>query len=67
VQCYELAVATIAFEELAVIKEETTKEVPNSKRSARSFVPTEGTKKVLIDPSSSKGKVVRIGTSLSPK
>jgi hypothetical protein len=42
-------------------------EEPKSKRSAGSFEPMEGTKEVLIDPSGSKGKVVRIGTSLSPK
>jgi hypothetical protein len=34
---------------------------------AESFKPTEGTKEVLIDPNSPKGKVVRIGASLSPK
>jgi hypothetical protein len=34
---------------------------------ARYFKPTEGTKDVLIDPNSPKGKVVRIGASLSPK
>jgi hypothetical protein len=44
-----------------------SKEAPNSKRSTGSFEPTEGTKEVLIDPSSSEGKVVRVGTSLSPE
>jgi hypothetical protein len=67
VECYELTAATIAFEELAVIREETVEEAPDSKWSARSFEPTEGTKEVLIDPSSTKGKVVRIGASLSLK
>jgi hypothetical protein len=50
-----------------VIKEGVTEEVLDSKWSARSFEPIEGTKEVLVDPSSSEGKVVRIGTSLSPK
>jgi hypothetical protein len=57
----------IAFEEFAIIKEGIVEEAPNSKRSAGSFEPTEGTKEVLIDPNSTEGKVVRIGTSLSPK
>ena len=48
-----------------VIKEGTAEEAPNSKRLARPFEPTEGIKEVLIDPSSSKGKVVCIGTMLS--
>jgi hypothetical protein len=67
VECCELTTTTIASEELAVIREETTKEAPDSKRSAGSFEPIEGTKEVLIDPSSPEGKVTRIGASLSPK
>jgi hypothetical protein len=62
-----LASAIITSEELMAIKEGITEEAPNSKRSARSLEPIEGTKKVLIDPSSSEGKVVLIGTSLSHK
>jgi hypothetical protein len=53
--------------ELVVIKEGIAKEAPDSKWSVGSFEPIEGTKEVLIDPSSTKGKVVHIGTSLSPK
>jgi hypothetical protein len=67
VEYCELTVATIAFEELAVIREETAEEAPNSKWLARSFEPTEGTNEVLIDPSSIEGKVVRIDADLSPK
>jgi hypothetical protein len=62
-----VASAIITSEELVVIKEGITKEAPDSKQSAGSLEPTEGTKEVLIDPSSSKGKVVLIGTSLSHK
>jgi hypothetical protein len=58
---------TIASKELAVIREETIEEVPDSKQSAESFEPIEGTKEVLIDPNSSEGKVVHISASLSPK
>jgi hypothetical protein len=67
VECCELTTATIASEELAVIREETVEEAPDSKWLVGSFEPTKGTKQVLIDPSSPKGKVVCIGASLSPK
>ena len=55
----------VASKELAAIRKEVTEEAPNPKQSARSFEPVEGTKEVLIDPSSSKGKLVHIGTMLS--
>jgi hypothetical protein len=67
VECCELTSVIIAFEELAVIKEATIEEAPDSKWSTRYFEPTEDTKEILIDPSSSEEKVVCIGTSLSPK
>jgi hypothetical protein len=60
-------VATIASEELVAIREESVEEAPNSKRSAGSFEPMEGTKEILVDPSSPEGKVVCINASLSPK
>ena len=44
---------------------EVVEEAPNPKRSVGSFEPIEGVKEVLVDPSGSKGKVVRIGTTLS--
>jgi hypothetical protein len=56
VECCVLALAIIASEELVIIKEGITEEAPDSKRSIGSFEPTEGTKEVLIDPSSSEGK-----------
>jgi hypothetical protein len=58
---------TIASKELVVIREETTEEAPDSKQSDGSFESIEGTKEVLINPSSPEGKVVRISASLSPK
>ena len=67
VECCEHASTIIASEELAVIKEGTAEEAPNSKQSARSFELMEGIKEVLVEPSSSEGKVVRIGTMLSFK
>jgi hypothetical protein len=67
VESCELASVVIAFEELAVIREETAKEAPDSKRTAGSVEPTEGVKEILIDPNNSGDKKVRIGTTLSPK
>ena len=49
------------------IRKEVAEEAPDPKRSARSFEPIEGAKEVLIDPSGSEGKVVRIGTTLFSK
>ena len=57
----------VASKELAAIREEVVEEAPNPKRSTESFKTIEGAKEVLIDPSSSEGKVVRIGTMLSSK
>ena len=67
VECCEHTAAIIVSKELAAIREEVVEEVPDPKRSDRSFEPIEGTKEVLIDPSGSEGKVVHIGTTLSPK
>ncbi|XP_066316164.1 uncharacterized protein [Miscanthus floridulus] len=65
VECCEHATAIVASKELAAIREEVIEEAPNPKWLAGSFEPIEGAKEVLIDPSGSKGKLVRIGTTLS--
>ncbi|XP_066324529.1 uncharacterized protein [Miscanthus floridulus] len=67
VECYEHAAMIVAFEELTDIKEEIIERAPDPKRSTGSFEPIEGAKEVLIDPSSSKGKVVCIDTTLASK
>ena len=67
VECCEHIMAIVAPKELAAIREEIVEKTPNPKRSAGSFESVEGTKEVLIDPSGSEGKVVRIGTTLSSK
>jgi hypothetical protein len=67
VECYELTTTTIASEELATIRVVTVKEVPDSKRLAYSFELTENAKEVPIDPTNFDGKVLRIGSDLSPK
>ncbi|XP_066355040.1 uncharacterized protein [Miscanthus floridulus] len=67
VECYDHAAAIIASKELAAIRKEVIEETPDHHWSAGSFKPMEGAKEVLIDPSSSKSKVVHIGTVLSSK
>ena len=65
VECCDHATATVASKELAAIRKEVAEEAPDPKWSAGYFEPIEGSKEVLIDLSGSKGKVVRIGTTLS--
>jgi len=65
VKCCSHAAAIVTSRELVVIKEEVTEEAPNPKRSTGSFELVEGSKEVLIDPRSTEGKVVHIGTTLS--
>ena len=59
------ATAIVASGELAALKEEVTEEALDAKKSTRSFELAEGSKEVLIDPSSSEGKTIHIGTTLS--
>ena len=65
VECCDHASAVVTTKELAALKEEVAEEAPDAKKLTGSFKSAEGFKKVLIDPSSSKGKTVRIGTTLS--
>ena len=65
VECYGHATGIVASGELATLKEEVTEEAPDAKKSTGSFESAEGSKQVLIDPSSSEGKTVCIGTALS--
>ncbi|XP_039771796.1 uncharacterized protein LOC120639948 [Panicum virgatum] len=67
VESCELASVVIASEDLAVIKEETPEEAPDSKWAAGSFEPAEGVKEVLINPQASGDKKVRVGVKLTPK
>ena len=64
VECCEHVAAIVASKELAAIREVVIEEAHDLKRSV-GLSSLEGTKKVLIDPSDPKGKVVRIGTTLS--
>ena len=67
VECCDHATAIVPSKELAAIRKEVAEETPDHQWSARSFEPVEGAKEVLIDPSGSEGKVVRIDTTLSSK
>ena len=64
VECCGHTIAIVASGELAALKEEVAEETPNVKKSTGSFESAEGSKEVLIDPSSSEGKMVCIGTAL---
>ena len=65
VECCGHAAAVVASRELAAFREEAAEKTPNMKKSTRSFESIKGSKEVLIDPSSSEGKMVHIGTALS--
>ena len=65
VKCCDHAATIIASGELVAIRKEVTEGAPDAKKLIGSFESTEGSKEVLIDPSSSEGKMVRIGTTLS--
>ena len=67
VECCGHATTIVASGELATLKEEVAEEVLDAKKLTGSFESVEGSKGILIDPSSSKGKTVRIGTTLSSK
>ena len=67
VQCCEYAAAITCTEDPAVQLAESAEDPPDSKQSDTSFEATEGVKEVPLDPSSSNGKTVRIGATLSPK
>ena len=65
VECCSHATAIIASGELAALREKVTEEAPDAEKSTGSFKLVEGSKEVIIDPSSSEGKTLCIGTTLS--
>ncbi|XP_066361307.1 uncharacterized protein [Miscanthus floridulus] len=67
VECCDHVTSIIASRELATIRKEVTEEAPNPKKATGSFKPAKGSKEVLIDFDSLEGKVVHIGTIVSPK
>ncbi|XP_066373864.1 uncharacterized protein [Miscanthus floridulus] len=67
VESYNLALTTMAFEELAAIEKDIAEGAPDVKRVARSFEPMENIKEVLVNLDNSTDKMVCISTALSPK
>ena len=65
VECCGHVTAIVASRELADLKEEVAEKVPDVKKSTGLFKSAEGSREVLLDPSSFEGKKVRIGTALS--
>ena len=65
VECCSHATAIVTSGELVALKEEVAEEASDTKKSTGSFESAEGSKGVLIDPSSFEGKMVCIGTTLS--
>ena len=60
VECCGHATAIIAFRELVALKEEVVEGALDTKRLTELFDSVEGSKEVLIDPSSSEGKMIHI-------
>nr|XP_034603376.1 uncharacterized protein LOC117863675 [Setaria viridis] len=67
VECCEYATTITCTEDPAVQLAGSAEDPPNSKQLATSFEATEGVKEVPLDPSSTDGRTVRIGATLSPK
>ena len=65
VECCGHATTVVASRELAALREEVAEKTPDAKKSTGSFESAEDSKEVLVDPSSSEGKKVRIRTALS--
>ena len=67
VECVEYAEAIAESEALIANMECLSKEVPDAKRHAGNFEPTEAVKSVPLDPSNDASKQVRIDSELDPK
>ena len=67
VESSKLALAVLAAEELALIRENIPAEVPNSTRKVGSFEPTESIKEISLDPLGSSEKKLRVSAMLTPK
>ena len=67
VECCSHASVVVASKELATLREEVAEKTLDAKKSTGLFESVEGSKEVIVDPSSSEGKKVCIRTALSPK
>jgi hypothetical protein len=67
VACVEYAEALTESGALIADLECLSKEVPDVKRHAGNFEPTEAVKSITLDPSNDACKQVRIGSEVDPK
>ena len=67
IECIEYAKAIIEAETLIVNLNRLGSEAPDSKHCARTFKPTEAVKLVLVDPTCSNGRALRISATLDSK
>ena len=67
VECIEYAKALVEAETLIANLDRLGGEAPDSKRRAGTFEPTEAVKLVLVDPTCSSDRVLRISATLDIK
>ncbi|XP_066317585.1 uncharacterized protein [Miscanthus floridulus] len=67
VECIEYAEAIVEAETLIVNLDQLGSEVPDSKRHAETFEPTEAVKLILIDPTCPDDRALRISATLDIK
>ncbi|XP_066323692.1 uncharacterized protein [Miscanthus floridulus] len=67
VECVEYAEAVIEGEALIVNLDQLGSEAPHSKRRAGTFEPAEAVKLVLVDPTCSSDRALRISATLDNK
>ncbi|XP_066311632.1 uncharacterized protein [Miscanthus floridulus] len=67
IECIEYAEALVEAETLIINLNRLGSEAPNSKRRAGTFEPTEVVKLILVDPTCSNGRALRISATLDSK
>jgi hypothetical protein len=67
VECIEHGEAVLESATLAVDLNGLAKEIPDPKRHAGNFEPTEDIKLIPLDPTSPDGKVLKVSATLDPK
>ena len=67
VECIEYTEAIVEAEALIVNLDQLGSEVPDSKRRAGTFEPTEAVKLIPVDPTSSNDRALRISATLDSK
>ncbi|XP_066365194.1 uncharacterized protein [Miscanthus floridulus] len=66
-ECIEYAKALVEVETLIINLDRLGSEAPDSKRRARTFEPIEAIKLVLVNPTNSNDRALRISTTLNSK